>query len=297
MVSGELGWLEDMPRRHGLDLADVFHVFNRGVDRQDIFTADDDQYFFEHLLAEMVERCGVKLHAYALMMNHFHMLIEARGAALSEAMHLVGRAYATWQNRVGGRTGPLFESRFKAIPILDGEMLTTEGRYVHRNPISLVPAAALQAYRFSSLPVYVGRRASPSWLSTERLLGEFTGTADEYRRFVERPLRSDVQKLGPRPSLVELSIGDVERAIVEALRVDQSTLFTSSQGVRNDARLLAVTIAAELRAASTSELAHRYGFGDDQQVRATASRGRRQVKRREALAVLHARVLDRLIAP
>ena len=134
-----------MPRRAGLHESTYFHVFNRGVDRQDIFADDRDQVLFEQLLADAVDETGIAIHAYSLMTNHFHAVIEADGDQLSDAMHRIGRTYAVCFNRTTGRTGPLCEGRFGAIPITSSEMLAVEGRYVHRNPVDIVGVRALEA--------------------------------------------------------------------------------------------------------------------------------------------------------
>ncbi|MFT6762324.1 MAG: putative transposase [Candidatus Aldehydirespiratoraceae bacterium] len=166
-----------MPRRHGLDQSTFFHVFNRGVDRQDVCTADSDRPYFEQLLADTVAETALRIHAYSLMSNHFHPILEAQGPDLSDAMWRISRGYPLRYNRAAERSGLLFEGRFGSVPITTDEMLMVEGRYVHRNPIDIVGAAALLTYRFSSLSTYAGCQDGPEWLTTDLLSAPFDDAA------------------------------------------------------------------------------------------------------------------------
>jgi REP element-mobilizing transposase RayT len=145
--------------RHHRDLtrSEWFHVYNRGADRQDIFSADGDWTLFEQLTAEAFERFAIELHAYALMTNHFHFLGRAGDGGLSEAMQRLCGRYGAAYNERTGRTGSLFTGRFQSVPITSDAQLTQTARYIHRNPLAIVPAAALDTYRWSSLGVLTGQ--------------------------------------------------------------------------------------------------------------------------------------------
>ncbi len=275
-----------MPRRTGLEKSTIFHVWNRGADRQDIFLADGDHEYFEWLLEDVVARSGVSVHAYALMSNHFHLLLEAEAGALSQAMYQVDRAYAVRSNRLGERSGPFFDNRFGSEPITSDTMLMIEGRYVHRNPADIVGLRALAGYRFSSHGVYCGVRPAPSWLSTDRLAEPFR-TGDDYRDFVARTHPSDSQYAGQRPPLRVLDLDRFDQVVCSVSAIEAADLGAGRRGVRNDARLIAVTLAADLRLASAPELANRYGFCSAQTVRNAASRGRMLIARDSSIARLH----------
>jgi REP-associated tyrosine transposase len=266
-----------MPRRHGLESSEVFHVFNRGADRQDIFSADSDQRVFEAMLADLVATVGVAIYAYSLMTNHFHLVIRASGKQLSEAMYVLGRRYAVWFNHVAGRSGPLFDSRFRSVPITTDEMLMVEGRYVHRNPIDIVGSAALAAYRFSSLPVFVGRRPAPDWLTTAAIASPFA-SGDEYLKFVLKRHVSDTQYAGDRPPLRRIDVDDLDVAIAQVAGIDVSDLYVPTPGRRNDARTLAAVLGTELRVSTRPEF-ERYGYESAQAFRNASSRGRSRIRR------------------
>lgn len=284
-----------MPRRNGLDQSTYFHVWNRGADRQDIFFDPHDQELFERMIADAIERSGVRVHAYSLMTNHFHLIVEAEGAQLSDFMYWLGRSYAVWLNAVAGRTGPVFDGRFGSQPITDPTMLMVEGRYVHRNPLDITGLDSLVHYRFSSLGVYAGNRPNPGWLVTEVLAEPFADRA-AHLRYVRRTLASDAQFSGRRPPLVEVAFDQLEAGVCAVTRVLPAQLRSSSPSARNDARIVAVTLAVELRLGSNRELADRFGYSSERVVRNVAAQGRRLVARERSFAGLRRRVLDRVLA-
>ena len=283
-----------MPRRTGLDQSTYFHVWNRGADRQDIFFDPRDQELFERMTADAIERSGARVHAFALMTNHFHLIVEAEGTQLSDLMYRLGRSYAVWLNADAKRTGPVFDGRFGSQPITDSTMLMVEGRYVHRNPVDITGLDLLAHYRFSSLGVYAGLRPNPGWLVTEVLSEPFADGA-AHLRFVRRTLASDAQYFGRRPPLILVGLDQLEEAICSVTRVRPPNLRSSGPNARNDARILAVTLAGELRLGSNGELAERFAYSSERVVRNVASQGRRLVARERSFAGLRRRVLDRLL--
>src|SRR5687768_14349868 len=112
-----------------------YHVTARGNERRLIFRGERDRRHFLDLLGECCGRFNLRLHAYVLMPNHYHLIVETPGAALSRAMQWLNVSYAVWYNRRHRRCGHLFQGRFKAI-LLDRERWGGAlSRYVHLNPI------------------------------------------------------------------------------------------------------------------------------------------------------------------
>ena len=96
-----------------------YHVTARGNERRAIFRDDRDRTRFVELLGELTERFGVRVHAYVLMDNHYHLLVSTPQGNLSAAMQWLGVSYSVWFNRRHGRAGHLFQGRFKAV-VLEG---------------------------------------------------------------------------------------------------------------------------------------------------------------------------------
>ena len=168
-----------------------YHLTARGNERKPIYRNDTDRTHFLALLAELGERFGVKVHAYVLMHNHFHLLLETPEANLSRAMQWLNVSYSVWFNRRHGRDGHLFQGRFKAVIVEDDAGWQEVARYVHLNPVRVaalgldkrrqsaaklgvgpapspeVVAARLEClrqFRWSSYRAYAGYCAAPGWL-------------------------------------------------------------------------------------------------------------------------------------
>lgn len=160
------------------------HVMNRGVAHQNVFLAARDGRTFQSLLAEGHEEFGVEVHAFCFMTNHFHLLVHCPDAGLSEFMQLVGSRYTRYLNERLGRDGPIFRGRFRSLLIDSEQYLACAGRYIHRNPLDIRPAVALDEYRWSSFRYYCGRAESPSWLHLSTL-GAMHDGSEAIREFVE----------------------------------------------------------------------------------------------------------------
>ena len=111
-----------------------YHVTARGNERKAIYRDDRDRSHFLELLSEMVERYGVQLHAYVLMDNHYHLLLQTPEANLSRAVQWLNVSYGVWFNRRHHRAGHLFQGRFKALVVEDDSGWQEVARYVHLNP-------------------------------------------------------------------------------------------------------------------------------------------------------------------
>jgi len=155
----------------------IYHVMNRGNQRQNIFRNDKDREMFLDTLGEACAKTGWQAHAYCLMRNHFHIVIETPQANLVAGMKWFLGVYTKRFNIRHKTCGHLFAGRYKAL-VVDGSgngYLETVCDYVHLNPIRarLIRAGAgLESFAWSSYPEYLkvpkGRRA---WLRVERLLG------------------------------------------------------------------------------------------------------------------------------
>ncbi len=113
----------------------VYHITCRGNDRRAIFNHARERFHFVDLLVAGLEDYAVQLYAYALMTNHYHLVIRTNRPNLSAFMHFLNTSYTVWKNRRTGRSGHLFEGRFKSIVIDADEYLVSVTRYVNLNPV------------------------------------------------------------------------------------------------------------------------------------------------------------------
>ncbi len=278
--------------RHHRDFSqsEWFHVFNRGADRQDIFSADRDRTLFESLQAEAFDRFDIGLHAYALMTNHVHQLVRAPNGGLSEAMQRLCGRYAAAYNERTERTGSLFTGRFRSVPITSEAQLIWSGRYIHRNPLDIVAPSALAAYRWSSLGFLLGRWPTPHWLATGTLLGEHTDPND-YLDYVLTSQPSDRLDNGVLPPLAPTTWDEIERAVASVMACSSRDVDHRSAELR---RTLAITIAVETRAVDAAALAELHGLSDACSARRIARRGRVLAAESASFSALRTGVLAKL---
>jgi putative transposase len=141
-----------MPRPLRLDLPGIpQHVIQRGNDRQPCFFDDADYIRYRADLRELALREGCAVHAYVLMTNHVHLLMTpARRGAVARLMQSLGRRYVRYVNDRYHRTGTLWEGRYKACLVDDGDYLLHCHRYIELNPLRAAMVADPADYRWSS---------------------------------------------------------------------------------------------------------------------------------------------------
>jgi REP element-mobilizing transposase RayT len=276
------------PPRH--DEAGAWHhLMNRGADRQDIVSDDDDRHMFEHHVGELVRRGLLETHVYALMDNHFHLLGRSPEGELSVAMHRLGCEYARWYNRRHRRDGPLFRNRFVSVLIDDEEQLLTASRYIHRNPLALVPAGALANYRWSSLGPYLGIREPPDWLCRS-VLDELIGDRDQHAKFVLQTHPSDSDHGRWTPFRGGSDAEEIERVLAAVTGADPASMRRTGRRLA-DPFVMLIVLAVELRIETAEQLADRYGLASPAAVRTLARRGRVRLADDAAFASLRIRTL------
>lgn len=156
----------------------IYHIMNRGDRREDIFHDDQDRQLFLKTLGEACGKTAWQVHAYCLMRNHFHLVLETPRANLVAGMKWFLGTYTARFNRRHQYFGHLFSGRYKSL-IVDGSgngYLRTVCDYAHLNPARaklLKPAHQLCDYPWSSYPAYLKPRSErPKWLRVDRVLGE-----------------------------------------------------------------------------------------------------------------------------
>lgn len=190
-----------MPSKHveKLYAEDTFyHVFNRGVEKRNIFLDESDYVYFislfnrylgssekfdtSHRLIPNYSK-SLELVAYCLMPNHFHLLVYQKDKdSMQIFMRSVCTAYSMYFNKKYERVGTLFQDRYKAVLIDDDSYFTHISRYIHLNPLDV--GEDYLAYPYSSLSYWVGSAENrPEWLKPDRVIGEFS-SPQEYLDFL-----------------------------------------------------------------------------------------------------------------
>ena len=175
-----------------------YHVTSRGNERKAIYRNDKDRTKFLSYLESASERYDALIHAYCLMDNHYHLLLETPRSNLSRILHHVNGAYTTYFNVKRDRCGHLFQGRYKAILVEKDAYCQELSRYIHLNPVRAGIAKSPSEYTWSSFCYFTGLKESPGWLRDEFILGYFDkdrSVAERlYRDFVEKGLETDLEE-------------------------------------------------------------------------------------------------------
>jgi hypothetical protein len=202
---------------------------HRGIEGRTIFETPRDRRCFLDVLGEVHERYRFVVHAYCLLGSHYHAIIQTPDANLSAGMQWLGVTYSSWFNARRGRRGPLFQGRFRSVPVEDGAWAYELSLYVHLNPLrtagfgldrrrkqaegrDLAPPPSkeqvtarlkeLRTYPWSSYRAYAGYVQGPAWLHKEELLGRATIRKDEREKAYRRDARRLLHR-GVDPSRLE----------------------------------------------------------------------------------------------
>jgi REP element-mobilizing transposase RayT len=269
---------------------------SRGVERGVVFGDDRDNEHFVELLEEMVGRYGVKVHAYVLLWNHYHLLLQTPHTNQSRAMQWLNVSYSAWFNRRHERVGPLFQGRFKSVPIdAEGAWALEASVYLHMNPVRtkglglgkserqaegqglVAPSPelvrsrleTLRNHRWSSYLAYAGYRPAPTWLTCaelwQRAQRQDWSATDSYRWHVEEPLKGSGEEAAVLAKRVRDALALGSEAFIDALRRCVRGNRREQPAVRSWQRLLAFERVMELVAREKGEPWDRFvdRHGDD----------------------------------
>jgi putative transposase len=159
------------------------HVTSRGNGRMTIFRDEVDYLSFLRMLAQVVPDEAWLCHAYCLMPNHVHLLLEVPPNGLAHGMQRLNGRYARRFNERHGRSGHVFEGPYNAEPVMRDEHLLEASRYIVLNPVRARLCEEAASWPWSSYRATAGLGDSQSWLELS-LVRELAGGAEGYRRFV-----------------------------------------------------------------------------------------------------------------
>ena len=166
-----------------------YHVTSRGNEQKAVFKSKRDREKFLEYLQSATERYNALIHAFCLMNNHYHLLMETPSGNLPQIMRHINGAYTTYFNTKRARRGHLFQGRYKAI-LVDKDSYAKElSRYIHLNPVRAKMVHTPGAYPWSSYNAYIGKSEAPDWLHCDFIhayFGKRPAAAQKgYREFVQ----------------------------------------------------------------------------------------------------------------
>ena len=166
----------------------LYHVTSRGNEQKPIFRDNADRKLFLNTLSQVIDRFHWLCHAYSLMNNHYHLLVETPDGNLSKGMRQLNGVYTQAFNCRHDRVGHLFQGRFKAILVQKDSHFLEVCRYIVLNPVRTKSVKYPGEWQWSSYRPMVGQTPVPDWLKTDEILSHFgakRGLAQEkYRKYV-----------------------------------------------------------------------------------------------------------------
>ena len=173
----------------------VYHITSRGNEKKLIFKDEEDREIFLDTLSQVDKRYNWLCHAYCLMNNHYHLIIETPDGNLSAGMRQLNGVYTQAFNRQHNRVGHLFQGRYKGILIQKDSHLLEVCRYVVLNPVRAKAVKKPEQWRWSSYQATAGIEKPHPCLSTEWILNQFGSTRriaeKAYRKFIEDGIKQE----------------------------------------------------------------------------------------------------------
>lgn len=273
-----------------------YHVMNRGRSRVHIYRESEDYFTFIELLLEAAAMWKVRIAAYCLMSNHYHLLVQTPGANLPRFMRHVNGLYTQYFNRTNKSDGPLFRGRYKSIVVERDSYLLELVRYIHRNPLQAGLVNRLENYRWSTHRLYLAKDKAVHWLQKDLVLSMLERDKQKQRQayidFMKK--EEDAQIIGKlygqgklplllgtkgfiedirhkyrgnanvkdTPQVRELfqEKSRIEKAVSSAYQVNREELIKSRRGNYNEARNVAIYLMRKHTGASLSEIGNRFAM-------------------------------------
>ncbi|MFC1891909.1 helix-turn-helix domain-containing protein [Thermodesulfobacteriota bacterium] len=270
-------------------------MMNRGRRGDQIFEFKEDYLSFIDLLQELDEVFNIKIAAYCLMANHYHLLIHTPDANLSRSMRHLNGVYTQRYNKRHNCDGQLFRGRYKAI-VVDSDAYALElVRYIHRNPLEAGLVDNLQKYQWSTHKLYLSNAKKWKWLYKDYILKLFSKTKYEsikmYRTFVSKETPEDINRifagkklpsvLGQKdfvdnikavffkssdfedvPEIKRLApdINKILTSVCRFYKIEEDDLLESRRGYFNEPRNIAVYLVRYLRNDTLKRVGEQFGI-------------------------------------
>jgi len=292
----------------------LYHVMNRGRRGDEVFTEAEDYAAFIDLLKEIVDDYNVKVSAYCLMSNHYHLLVKTPDSNISRAMRHLNGVYTQRYNRIHHCDGPLFRGRYKAILVEADSYLLELLRYIHRNPLEANLVDNLQKYNWSSHKGYLSKAKKWDWLHKRFALSLFSKDHAEsirlYKQFISQEVPDEINKILGRRKLPpvlgtkkfmdrvkDLFFSDksheeipeakilapdpdkILEAVAKLYKVGMDDLLRSIRGYFNEPRNVAIYLTRRLRGDTLKVVGEVFGINKNSTVSSSIDRVKYEMRR------------------
>ena len=197
-----------MARRPRVDMVGYYHIVNRGVEQRVVYADKEDFKTFLEILCIACKLYDVQLHAYVLMNNHYHLLIETHKENLSKFMKHINASYAMYFNKKNKRSGHLWQGRFKSWYVTDEAYLYTLANYIGHNPVKAKIVKKAEQYPYGSHQAFVKETEPIGCLKSSFVFTEFQDK-NERKEFLQSTIDENVlQEIKKASNLVVTSVSD-----------------------------------------------------------------------------------------
>ncbi len=266
-----------------------YHVMNRGRRGEAVFQSKDDYQRFVDILHEAIELFSLRISAYCLMTNHYHLLVQTPDANLSRCMRHINGVYTQRFNAQYEYDGPLFRGRYKAILVGEDSYLLQLVRYIHKNPLRAGIVDTLELYEWSSHRGYLSKAKRCNWLHKQFILSMFAKNSkhrlQRYRSFMAEDEdetflnRMDLKRLPavlgdnnfintikekffeqkrhievPESKRLAPDTNDIIKAVCDLYGMEKAQLHAAKRGTVNEARNMAIYLLRYLRGDSLTTI-------------------------------------------
>ncbi len=306
-----------------------YYIMNRGRRAQRIFHDAYDYRVFVRLLEESSEMWNIRIAAYCLMADHYHILMQTPDGNIARSMRHINGVYTQRFNRRHGCGGPLFRGRYKSILVNGDSYLLQLVRYIHRRPVKAGVASKLDGYMWSSHKGYVSVAKKWRWLYKEFVFSLLTKNREEwvkaYWKFVSiekdeeisgvlqrkkwpsvlgpeafvdwvkgkcYALESDEEVLQAKTLAPEADL--IVKAVCECYDVRRADLYKSKRGEFNEPRNMAIFLTRQLRRDSLQEIGCEFRMENYSSISSIIERMKQRMVRNRHLKNRMGKVADRV---
>ena len=203
----------------------VYHITSRGNERKSIFRSDGDRQLFLNILRQTNIRFHWLCHGYALMDNHYHLLIETPETNLSRGMRQLNGVFTQDFNRIHQRVGHLFQGRYKAIVVDKDAYLLEVSRYIVLNPVRAGIIKKPEEWKWSSYRALAGLEKAPDFLTVDWIRSQFGKDEDEAKKAYANFVLLGIDAEYPYEALTgQIILGDKRFVRSIAKQVNKSSL-------------------------------------------------------------------------
>ena len=191
-----------MARKPRVNDPGFYHIVNRGVNGAEIFNEKEDFFKFLELMLKTKYDYKVVFHAFTILPNHYHILLETTLPNLSEAMRFLNSAYAAWYNYKTGRVGHLWKGRFESFMMFDENHSWKTVKYIERNALALGLVDDIKDYEYQSLALRLKKNKFNEIIEGSMI---FKKDLEEYINWLNQPLeRFELEEIYNEPKIVKV---------------------------------------------------------------------------------------------